>query len=90
MKRTALRRVSPKKAVWNARYRTALAAAKQAQVDDNGVTFCERCRMNGPVDGHHPDGQLGCKIMDFRLVCRTCHSFFHAHGATARAEGWLR
>lgn len=89
LKRTPLKQVSDKKAAWNRKYHAAKAVRMAEQVKEMGSTLCERCRLLRPVDGHHPGGQNGARIMRFLLICRPCHTWIHDNGAFARADGWL-
>lgn len=87
--RRPLRQQSKAKGKWAGCYSRAKADRMRAQIEERGSTFCERCRENGPVDGHHPGGQIGAAIMRFFLICRRCHDWIHEHGREARDQGWL-
>jgi hypothetical protein len=95
--RKGLRRVSEKKEVWNEKYHKAVKErVAWMKEKNNGVTFCERCLIDTPnVEPHHPKGQIGEKIMFFRMIgnnfsrCR-CHNWIHNENPNkARQEGWL-
>ncbi len=90
LRRTAIRQVSTKKAEWKRRYHAALAERKAAQVASHGHTYCEHCQKPGPVEGHHPGGQNGERILRFHLFNHDCHHWAHfVNPKQARAEGWL-
>lgn len=89
VRRTPLRKESRPKASWNRRYRLSLAAAKAQQVADTGNTFCVRCGVAGPVEGHHTETRIGRAILTFRLLCNFCHTWVHEHANLAREEGLL-
>lgn len=96
MRKTPLRRVSVKKAAWNSKYRAALKSRAAVMIGLTGKTWCERCLVDTPnVEGHHPKGQQGENIMNFKLVgnnfsrCR-CHNWIESHKNEARKEGWIQ
>jgi len=87
VKRTPLRRVSPKRAALNVKRRALVADLLLAR------PWCERCQTNRSTDVHEPHSRAqGGDILDrdnLRAVCRKCHSEIHAHPAESYATGWL-
>lgn len=88
-RKSPLRPASREKQSWQRRYSAAKAQRMAGQIRERGCTYCERCRRNAIVDGHHPAGQIGELILRFFLLCRGCHDWAHDHPKLARAEGWL-
>lgn len=85
-----LRPVSAKRAVWLRKYSAALKAAIDAQMTQHGGTRCARCQQSKPVQGHHPGGRIGERILVFVLLCAECHHHVHfVSPKQARAEGWI-
>lgn len=83
--------MSPQKLAIQPRYRAALRDARLAQVAERGYQYCTfpDCGRECFPEPHHPEGRIGIKILTFRLICRTHHTFIHANGKTARKMGWL-
>lgn len=88
--RAALRPVSLKKAEWNRHYLAKLKVIKEGQIARTGHTFCEHCKLIGPVDGHHTQSRHGANILVFILLCRKCHEAVHNCPNWARREGLLK
>lgn len=86
MKRSPLRRVSPKRA----KQLRAYTAIRKSLI--NGVA-CKVCHKSPAVDIHHIAGRRGemlNELINLLPVCRTCHDFIHRHPAKAREAGFLK
>jgi len=83
LRQSPLRRVSPAKATWQAKYRRALAKRLQEH------PMCEAFLTVPATDGHHFAGRIGQRIMCFIVVSREAHDRIHGNPNEARRLGWL-
>jgi hypothetical protein len=81
--RQPLARVSPQKSAWHKKYITALKKAIAADPK------CRRCRNRSASQGHHPEGQMGAKIMIFSPFCVDCHRDVEDNKNQSRKDGWI-
>lgn len=54
--------------------------------------WCSRCMGNRNIEIHHTHGREGLLLFDvrhWRVVCRKCHQWIHAHPEEARKFGLL-
>lgn len=91
MKRQArLKPRSDKKAAWVEQYLAEKERRMALQIAERGATWCQKCTEPKPVEGHHPGGQNGARIMVFFLICNPCHHEIHfVSPRQARLDGWL-
>ncbi len=81
-----LRRMSPKKKDWKAKY-------TDLKSEYGAVQYCAKCNLpshKDNMDPHHPFGQCNERIMAFLWLCKGCHQGIHNHGDEATAVGWLQ
>lgn len=86
MKRTRLRRQSPKRAQWMRRYCDRLAMDDEKQ----SCARCLKMAHKGHLERHHPFGRLNERLLAYVYLCHPCHENIHDHGAMSREDGWLQ
>lgn len=85
LRRTPLRRVSPKRARENREY----AKVRARYMEEHPI--CEACHDRPSTELHHKRGRIGALLADVRFfmaVDTGCHRFITEHPARAREAGW--
>lgn len=89
--RKPLAKASKTKAMWNRRYHKAKSERIAAQIKEHGYSYSELTgERSSELDGHHPNGQAGKWILNFKLCTRSEHNLIHLNPNQARKKGWLK
>ena len=86
MKKTAMRRVSKRRAKQNREY----SILRKAYIADHPQ--CEACNKRKSTEIHHKARRVGrtlCAVEYFMAVCRQCHNYIEANPAWARQHGYM-
>jgi hypothetical protein len=90
VKRSPLRKVSPKRAGENRQY---ALLRKVFLIEKPYCEVFETCCTRKSTDVHHVNHREGKRLLDRRdwlSCCRACHEFLHQHPTYARKAGFLK